>query len=182
MSATLTAVKPIAPVDEPVVAAPIPTYVTRFDARSRWLHLVIMTTFLGLSATGMPLLFSDAPWARMLAALFFGFRGAGLAHRFFGAVLLLAVAFHIGDVLWRGLLRGERGIFWGPTSMVPQPRDFCALAGGHAKLGHNAGRRQPAQCALPDHCARPALCTDDATHRRRGDLSGPVLPHRPMAA
>jgi hypothetical protein len=34
MSATLTAVKPIAPVDEPVVAAPIPTYVTRFDARA----------------------------------------------------------------------------------------------------------------------------------------------------
>jgi cytochrome b subunit of formate dehydrogenase len=137
MSATLTAVKPIAPIDEPVVAAPIPTYVTRFDAKSRWLHIVIMTTFLGLSATGMPLLFSDAAWARMLAALFFGFRGAGLVHRFFGSVLLLAVVFHIGDVLWRALVRGERGIFWGPTSMVPQPRDFVQF---YQQLKWFAGR------------------------------------------
>ena len=34
-----------------------------------------------------------------------------------------AVAWHVADVFWRAFVKGERGIFWGPTSMVPQPRD-----------------------------------------------------------
>ncbi len=114
----------------PAAAAPpdrapaLPAYVARFDAKTRWMHLVTMTTFLGLSATGMPLLFSDAAWARGLASVFGGFRGAGVAHRAFGATLLGLVVFHLGDVVWRAFVKGERGLFWGPTSMVPQPRDF----------------------------------------------------------
>jgi cytochrome b subunit of formate dehydrogenase len=104
--------------------AAVPAHVARFDVKTRRLHVVVMTTFLGLSATGMPLLFSDAVWARALASIFGGFRGAGIAHRAFGAVLLAAVVFHLSDVAWRAFVRGERGLFWGPTSMVPQPRDF----------------------------------------------------------
>ena len=99
-------------------------YVSRFDRRTRLLHVVTMVTFLGLSATGMPLLFSDAAWARGLAMVFGGFGSAGVLHRIFGATLLLAVVWHIGNVCWRAFVRGEGGIFWGPTSMVPQRRDF----------------------------------------------------------
>jgi cytochrome b subunit of formate dehydrogenase len=106
------------------IPAAVPAHVARFDAKTRWMHVVVMTTFLGLSATGMPLLFSDAAWARALASIFGGFRGAGIAHRAFGAVLLIAVVFHLADVAWRAFVRGERGLFWGPTSMVPQPRDL----------------------------------------------------------
>ena len=107
------------------VPAPAPAYVVRFDRKTRIMHVVIMTTFLGLSATGMPLLFSDAPWARALAWLFFGFKGAGIVHRIMGATLLGAVLFHVADVSWRAFVRGERGLFWGPTSMVPQPQDVA---------------------------------------------------------
>ena len=99
-------------------------YVSRFDTKSRILHIVTMTSFLGLSATGVPLLFSDAAWARGLAAILGGFHTAGIVHRFFGAALLAAVVFHLADVLWRAFVRGERGLLWGPTSMMPQPRDF----------------------------------------------------------
>ena len=112
----------------PDPAAPRPSlHIRRFDRPTRLLHIVVMTTFLGLSATGLPLLFSEAPWSRLLAGLFGGFRGAGLFHRVFGATLLLAVVWHLGNVGWRGLVRGERGLFWGPTSMVPQPRDAVQL-------------------------------------------------------
>jgi cytochrome b subunit of formate dehydrogenase len=104
-------------------------HVRRFDAKTRMLHVVIMLSFLGLSATGMPLLFNDAGWARRLAGLFGGFHGAGLVHRFFGATLLSAVVWHLGYVLYRAVVRRERGIFWGPTSMIPQPRDFADLYG-----------------------------------------------------
>ena len=102
-------------------------HIRRFDPQTRRLHIVVMVSFLALSATGLPLLFSDAPWSRVLVALFGGFSGAGLVHRFFGATLLVAVAWHVGNVLWRAFARGERGLFWGPTSMVPQPRDFVQL-------------------------------------------------------
>ncbi len=99
-------------------------HLRRFDLRFRILHGVVMVTFLGLAATGMPLLFSDAPWGRSLARVFGGFQGAGLVHRFLGAVLLGAVVWHVSEVLWRGFVRGEKGLLWGPTSMVPQPKDF----------------------------------------------------------
>jgi len=102
-------------------------HLARFDPATRRLHAVVMATFLGLAATGMPLLFSEAPWARALAAVFGGFHGAGLVHRFFGAALLAAVAWHLSNVCYRAFVRGERGLFWGPTSMVPQPRDVADL-------------------------------------------------------
>ncbi|MGE3512388.1 MAG: formate dehydrogenase subunit gamma [Vicinamibacterales bacterium] len=109
------------------MSAPLFTHIPRFDRRSRLLHIVLMTCFLGLAATGLPLLFSEEAWGRTLALLFGGFRGAGLAHRAFGATLLAAMAWHLGDVLWRGVVKREPGIFWGPTSMVPQPRDLSDL-------------------------------------------------------
>jgi cytochrome b subunit of formate dehydrogenase len=91
------------------------------------MHLVVMTTFLGLTASGIPLLFSDAPWARALATLLGGFYIAGVIHRFLGVILLSALVWHVATMLWRGLVRREPGIFWGPSSMVPQPRDFVDL-------------------------------------------------------
>jgi len=118
------------PIDRGPAAPPAPPpllHLRRFDAPTRALHIVVMTTFLGLSATGLPLLFSDAPWARLLAALFGGFHGAGLVHRCFGAALLLAVVWHVANVFYRAWVRGERGLFWGPVSMVPQPRDVVQL-------------------------------------------------------
>jgi len=119
------------PADHAVVLRPesfvAPLHLRRFDAKTRALHIVVMTTFLGLAATGMPLLFNDAPWAGALAALFGGFHGAGLVHRGFGTILLLAVVWHVAYVFWRAFVRGERGMFWGPDSLIPQPRDVIQL-------------------------------------------------------
>ncbi len=112
---------------DPISGAAAPkrgVHVRRFNAQSRTLHIVVMTTFLVLSATGLPLLFSDAPWARVLASFFGGFQGAGFVHRVMGAMLLAAVVYHVVNVFYRAFVKGESGIFWGPTSMVPQPRDF----------------------------------------------------------
>jgi cytochrome b subunit of formate dehydrogenase len=120
--ATLDMPAPVA--HERAAAPPRPgRYLRRFDREARILHAIIMVSFLALAATGLPLLFSEAPWGRVLALCFGGFGGAGLVHRFFGAVLLAVVVWHVGRVLWRAFVRGERGLFWGPTSMVPQPRD-----------------------------------------------------------
>jgi len=131
-ASSLAVARVVQPADAGVKAVPIDVaqlHFRRFDSKTRVLHIVVMATFLGLAATGMPLLFSDAPWASRLALLFGGFHGAGLVHRFMGATLLLAVAWHVSNVFWRAFVGGEKGLFWGPTSMVPQPRDFREFFG-----------------------------------------------------
>jgi cytochrome b subunit of formate dehydrogenase len=103
------------------------SHVRRFSLELRIMHGVVMGTFLGLTATGIPLLFSEARWAHTLATLFGGFRSAGIVHRLLGVTLLGAFVWHVGRILWRAIVRREKGLFWGPASMVPQPRDVADL-------------------------------------------------------
>lgn len=104
----------------------MPGYVRRFGVFERVQHACLFTAFLGLAATGLPLLFSDAAWARPLARLFGGFGVTSVLHRIFATLLLTVFAVHVAW-LARRLLRGERGLLWGPTSLVPQPRDLSDL-------------------------------------------------------
>lgn len=102
-------------------------YVLRFGRVERVQHAVLFVSFLGLAATGLPLLFSQAPWARPLALLFGGFDVAGTIHRLFATALIGVFLFHVGGIV-RRLARRERGILWGPSSMVPQPKDVRDMA------------------------------------------------------
>ncbi|MBI2835646.1 MAG: hypothetical protein HYX76_14595 [Acidobacteria bacterium] len=99
----------------------------RFDAFHRLLHGLLMLAFLGLAATGLPLLFSDEGWAARLARGFGGFAVAHLLHRVFASLLIAVFATHVGHVLHRVFVRKDLGVLWGPSSMVPQPRDFMEL-------------------------------------------------------
>jgi len=98
-------------------------YVRRFSRAQRILHAVMMLCFLGLAATGLPLLFSDAAWASRLARLFGGFEAAGTIHRLFATTMIGVFAVHVGGLLKRLLVDRDFSILWGPTSLVPQPRD-----------------------------------------------------------
>lgn len=53
----------------------------RFNRRHIFLHLIVITSFLGLSLTGLPLKFNDQEWARVLMTIFGGSANAGLIHR-----------------------------------------------------------------------------------------------------
>ena len=110
------------------MASESPRFVRRFDAFDRVLHGALMLSFLGLAATGLPLIFSDEPWARALTRFLGSFEVAGWAHRVFALILIGVFVTHLGRV-GRRLLRGDRRVLWGPSSMVPQPRDFRDFAG-----------------------------------------------------
>jgi cytochrome b subunit of formate dehydrogenase len=97
--------------------------IQRFDAYHRITHLGLMTSFLGLALTGLPLLFHEAPWAKVLASMLGGPRAAGLLHRSFAIVLIVTFAAHVSRLLHRLFVKKEYGVLWGPASMVPQPRD-----------------------------------------------------------
>lgn len=102
-------------------------YVRRFSRAQRILHAVMMLCFLGLAATGLPLLFSDAAWAPRLARLFGGLAAAGSIHRVFATTMIGVFTVHVGGLLKRLLVDRDYSILWGPTSLVPQPRDALDL-------------------------------------------------------
>ena len=102
-------------------------YVTRFGRTDRILHGCLMLSFLGLALSGLPLLFSHAPWASLLAGAFGGPRAAGVLHRIFATLLIGVFIVHVGRLLRRVVIDKDYSIFWGPSSMVPQPRDLAEL-------------------------------------------------------
>jgi cytochrome b subunit of formate dehydrogenase len=116
-------------------------HVRRFDAFNRGLHLALMTSFLGLAATGLPLLFSSASWAARLSRLAGGFQVAAAFHRAFAVVMITTFVLHVGRLVHRSVISREP-ILWGPTSMVPQPRDLRELI-AHVKWFVGRGPRPP---------------------------------------
>jgi cytochrome b subunit of formate dehydrogenase len=102
-------------------------HLLRFDRVDRTLHGFLMLSFLGLAFTGMPLLFSDAPWAARLARALGGFTFTHVLHRVFATIMIAVFLSHAGRLVWRVAARKDYSIFWGPASMVPQPRDLTDM-------------------------------------------------------
>ncbi len=103
-------------------------YVRRFSKTNSRMHVVIILTFLLLAMTGLPLKFHAAPWAQTLINLLGGIDSARFIHRFaaFGTFGYMAV--HLGHLFIRWAIDKEKGLLWGPNSMVPQPRDLKDFA------------------------------------------------------
>jgi len=106
---------------------PATAYYFRFSLGQRYLHGLVIITFLGLAATGMPLRFSDTQWAKNIANAVGGFGAVLFFHKFCAVLVTAGFLFHIGEVLYRALVKKERGMFWGPTSLVPQPQDLIDI-------------------------------------------------------
>jgi cytochrome b subunit of formate dehydrogenase len=102
-------------------------HVRRFSKMNIRLHVVVVVTFLVLAATGLPLKFHWMPWAQQLAGLLGGVDTTRLLHRLAAIGTFAYAAFHLGNLVFRWLVRGEKGLFWGPMSLVPQPKDFRDL-------------------------------------------------------
>ena len=106
---------------------PATAYYFRFSLEQRYLHGLVIVTFLGLAATGMPLRFSDTLWAKNIADAVGGFRAVLFLHKLCAVLVTAGFLFHVAEVLYRGLVKGERGMFFGPTSLVPQPQDLVDI-------------------------------------------------------
>jgi cytochrome b subunit of formate dehydrogenase len=101
-------------------------YYFRLNLYHRILHGMVIVSFLGLAVTGLPLKYSQTAWGRWLSLALGGPFTTGYLHRFFAIITFVYFALHLGYVA-RLIVSGRRGIFWGPGSMVPQPRDLVQL-------------------------------------------------------
>ena len=124
---------------EPTEAAIVPAtqpeaskeekYYLRFTLPQRYLHAILFTSFLGLAATGLPIRFSDNAGARLVARAVGGFGAILFFHKFCAIVLTLAFLYHVKDIVVRAVRHKEKGLFWGPTSMVANWKDVKDLVG-----------------------------------------------------
>lgn len=102
-------------------------FVRRFSPMQIAMHVTIVTSFLLLAATGLPLKFAQASWAPKLMTVFGSPEAAGVLHRLAAVVTFGYFAWHIGSLAYGWIVKKERGYFWGPRSMTPQPRDLLDL-------------------------------------------------------
>jgi len=125
----------IAP-EAPAAAEPVPAavatprraaHVLRFDRVDRTLHGFLMLSFLGLAFSGMPVLFSTTPWAGRVARLLGGYTVIHRMHRVFATIMIAVFVVHVGRLLRRVVARKDYSVFWGPASMVPQPKDLADM-------------------------------------------------------
>lgn len=100
-------------------------YLWRFSPMDRFLHLLVVVSFFGLVATGIPIHFSHEPWAGFLIRLHGGVEVAGVIHRICAGIMFLYFFLHVGSVTARALKSEDRlRFFFGPDSMVPRGKDF----------------------------------------------------------
>jgi cytochrome b subunit of formate dehydrogenase len=98
-------------------------YVRRFSSMNIYIHLTIIVTFLLLAMTGLPLKFHDTGWAQTLMAVLGGVDSSRFIHRIAAIGTFAYGIYHLANLFIRWAIRRERGLFWGPNSMVPQPKD-----------------------------------------------------------
>lgn len=104
------------------------TYI-RFKLRDRILHLVVIFTFFGLAATGIPIKFSDAPWAKFMLDFIAGFQVAALLHRICAFILTVAFLIVLGYCFHFTFFNKKAGRslkerLYGPYSLLPRKKDW----------------------------------------------------------
>lgn len=112
---------------------------TRFLPFERFLHFLVVTSFLLLVITGMPLKFYYTSWAKVIFSIIGGADVARWLHHLGAVITFLYFALHLGSILvntWgdRAQFRDARdgkfklkllaAHFFGPDSMVPTLQDW----------------------------------------------------------
>jgi cytochrome b subunit of formate dehydrogenase len=104
-------------------------YFVRFTLLQRYMHAIMFSTFLGLAATGLTIRFSTNAWAQHFALAIGGFGAILFIHKLCAVTLTLEFLYHVKDIAARILIRKEKGILWGPSSMVLNLKDLKDLIG-----------------------------------------------------
>jgi thiosulfate reductase cytochrome b subunit len=115
----------------------------RFVYYHRFLHALVITSFLGLVFTGMPLKFSETGWAQAIAHYMGGIQTAGFIHRVCAVITFIYFFLHIFYALYYVIKLREESFFkwlFGPNSMVPWIKDLEDVV-GHLRWFIGKGER-----------------------------------------
>ena len=102
-------------------------HVRRWSTSAVVMHIVIVTSFLGLIATGLPLRYYYTEWAGWLGSIYGGVEVSRLIHRIFAAVTIGYALYHMAFLFNRLVMKKERGLLYGPDTMVPHVKDLVDI-------------------------------------------------------
>jgi cytochrome b subunit of formate dehydrogenase len=102
-------------------------WIRRFRPVHIAIHMVMLSTFLLLAATGLPIKFSGEPWALRLGALLGGVDLARLIHRIAGVATFGYALWFLGYLIREVVLRKRRQLLFGWQSMTPRLKDLADL-------------------------------------------------------
>jgi cytochrome b subunit of formate dehydrogenase/nitrate/TMAO reductase-like tetraheme cytochrome c subunit len=94
---------------EAAVASMKGHYYERFDAFSRFLHILVITSFLTLAVTGMTIKFADVPVFQFLSRMLGGPAVSGFVHRVAAIITFLYFGLHIGHLI-KKMRREKRSV------------------------------------------------------------------------
>jgi len=111
---------------------------TRFPPFERFLHFLVVTSFLLLVLTGMPLKFYYTSWAKLIFGFLGGTETARTLHHFGAVITFLYFGLHLGKLLskswqararlldtdWAGRRALLKNVVLGPDSMIPTLQDW----------------------------------------------------------
>ncbi len=98
--------------------------VQRFGGMERILHFFMALSFLLLAGTGLPLKYAHSPMATWVVHNIIGFEQAALLHRIAAFTMGLVFFVHIAKLIYKALIKREKGLFSGANSLVPNWQDF----------------------------------------------------------
>ncbi|MBN2296976.1 MAG: cytochrome c3 family protein [Deltaproteobacteria bacterium] len=109
-------------------------HVERFSTAERIMHLLLISSFFTLVATGFPLKYYYAPWAKVFISFWGGVQMAGLYHRIAAFVLIVLFAY----TAWRCFrfifpkgvgISGWKERLFSPDSLFPRWKDWEDIKG-----------------------------------------------------
>lgn len=103
--------------------------IQRFNRIDRINHAFVIITFFGLAMTGLPLIYSDKPWAKGLASLFGGIAAAGVIHRIFAVMLAGNFVVHFWELGKTFRKTPLKRMLFGPMTLLPRPKDLFDCLG-----------------------------------------------------
>ncbi len=98
--------------------------IKRFGRFERILHVGLILSFLTLATTGLPLKYSYTPLASWFVSNIISLGTSALLHRLAASLLFVVFALHIGMIMYRWIVKKEKGLFTGPNTLVPRWQDI----------------------------------------------------------
>jgi cytochrome b subunit of formate dehydrogenase len=101
-------------------------YYERFDAYSRFLHVLVITSFIALAITGMIIKFSGSGVFQTISNLLGGYAVTGFIHRFAAIVTFIYFGLHIGYLIRKVKRKKSKftSLLKGENSLVPNKKDL----------------------------------------------------------
>lgn len=105
-------------------------YYERFDAYSRFLHILVIVSFISLAFTGMTIKFSGIGLFQTLSKMMGGYVVTGFIHRVAAVITFIYFALHIGYLIHKIRTKKSKltSFLHGENSLIPNKRDFTELA------------------------------------------------------